>query len=188
MDKREGFDWRTLGKPDYSQCHALVASLPSSLRQKISGVSTELLARVLHLSWTFAYRSGRGTAYCWPTQHTLGKYINRSVRTVERHLAKLQDSGLLRWKIRRTATNGFTSNLYIIGNSLVAMLLARLGQKPKQNHRPTKMADNNSSEVYKAEAPPTSRGRLTDWYNKLRAERGLLPLGASPLSASERGN
>ena len=182
MDKGSRFDWRQLGKPDYSQCHALVASLPLNLRQKISGVSTELLVRVLHLSWTFAWRSGRGTGYCWPMQSTLAAYINRCVRTVRRHLQSLQDSGLLRLRTRRTASNGYTSNLYIIGNTLAASLFARLSQKGKQNHRGTQMSDNDLKREYKTDAPISTGGRVSDFILKIARERGLNPLGDRPLS------
>lgn len=176
MDENGHFDWRKLGKPDYAQCHALVASLPPQVRQKISGVSTELLVRVLHLSWTFAYRSGRGNGYCWPTLATLGKYLARSVRTVERHLTRLQASGLLRWKIRRTATNGFTSNIYIIGNTVLASLFARFRKKPEQNHRTTSLSHNDLKREYKAEASLPTTGTLKDYLEKLRQEREPFPL------------
>jgi Helix-turn-helix domain len=144
------FDFRSLGKPDYARCHAIIGSLPPETRKKLSSVSTELLVRVLHLSWTFAYRSGRGSGYCWPTLVTLGKYCSRSVRTVQRHLHILVDSGLLRSKTRRTATNGFTSNLYIIGNRLGAVLYARRSRKVEQNHRTPKVAHNDLKREYKS--------------------------------------
>lgn len=188
MVERGSFDWRKLGKPDYSQCHAIVASLPPEVRQKMCGASIELLVRVLHLSWTFAWRSGRGTGYCWPMQSTLGKYIARSVRTVRRHLANLQASGLLRLKIRRTASNGYTSNLYIIGNTLVASLFARLAQKGQQNRRRPQMSDNDLKREYKADAPPQSMGRVSDFILKKYASLGLCPPGARPALATNRGN
>lgn len=177
-----GFDWRKLGKPDYSQCHAIVGSLPPELRGKINGVSHELLVRVLHLSWTFAWRSGRGVGYCWPTLSTLGKYLNRCARTVERHIKRLQELGLLRSNIRRTATNGFTSNLYTIGNLLGACLFARKRKKSEQNHRTTQMAHNDLKREYKADAPISTGGRVSDFILQIARERGLRTDGPRPLS------
>ena len=149
----EGFNWQALGKADYSQASALVSSLPEENRKCLEGVSRELLVRILHLSWVFAERSGRGAAYCWPTLKTLAGYLARSERTVERHLSKLQDAGLISYRRRTTAGGSWTSNLYQMGKTFLASLIAR-GKKKVQSFRvPTFLATNDLKREYKADAP-----------------------------------
>jgi len=144
------FDWRSLGKADYAQAHALVASLPEEHRWKIKGVSHELLARILHLAWICSSKSGRGTAYCYPTLSTLARYVGRSVRTVERHLLALRACGLIQWTHRKNSEGAWTSNLYTMGKVFLASLFARGKKKPQQIQATTKMSTNNLKKGYNA--------------------------------------
>src|SRR6267378_4054374 len=111
------FTWASLGKADYAQAAALVASLPPTIRQQLDGVAREVLCRITFLSWRFALTSGRGRAYCLPSEQYLGKVTFRSVRTVQRAIVKLRRLGLLTWKRRGNWKDGWKTNLYSMGKS-----------------------------------------------------------------------
>ena len=181
--QEKSFDLRTLGKPDYSQAHAIVASIPENTRCQMRGIESELLARLLHIAWVFAAKSGRGAAYCWPTLATLARYTRRSVRTVERHMRTLKDLGLIQWIRRKNANGGWTSNLYTMGRVLLASLYARTGKKVKQFRDTTKTSTNDLKREYKADAPAVTGGRLTDFLENLRRNRPACPDGAPVASA-----
>lgn len=178
-----GFDWRTLGKADYSQAAALVASLPETTRSKLDGVSKEILCRITALCWSYAEKSGRGRGYAIPSQRYLARTSGRSERTVRRSITKLRALGLLSWIHRKTSGNSWTSNLYSIGKTFLASLFARKGKKPKQNHQRTFLADNDLKREYKASAPMQRGERLTDFLAKLRAEPKP-PLGEATLDSA----
>ena len=175
------FNWQSLGKPDYSHAHAYVASLPEGIRCQMDGTDKELTARILHLSWIFSQRSGRGSAYCWPTLTTLARYVGRCTRTVERHMEKLNTLGLISWKRRTTSTGGWTSNLYQIGKTFIASLFARKGKKVQQFRDTTKVSDNDLKREYKAAPNAGSRPYTSPSWME---ERGK-PLASSWNSQGE---
>lgn len=174
------FDWRSLGKADYSQAAALVASLPEEVRCKLDGASREILTRITYLSWSYAARSGRGRGYAIPSQAYLSKASGRSPRTVRRCITKLRALGLLMWIRRKDSSNSWTSNLYQVGKTFLASLFARGRKKIQQNHQRTFLADNDLKREYKAGA------------NSERAPRPVkidvkeTPVTDSPLGAESR--
>lgn len=169
--ERGHFDWRSLGKADYAQAHALVAGLPSELRSQIAGVSNEILARLVHLMWYRAEHSGRGSAYCWPGLATLGRYCLRSVRTVQRHVVELVEAGLLTTKERFRENGLNTSSLYFPGPCLLASLFARHWKKKPMKWHTTKMSANDLKREYKADAPSDMGVKATGTEEKLREHR-----------------
>jgi len=143
------FDWRTLGKADYSQAHAIVASLPEAIRRQLPRGGHEILCRITFLCWSFAQRSGRGKAYAIPSERYLAESIGRSERTVRRILTALRSSGLLTWVRRLGPGRTWMTNLYQLGRSFLASLFARRGKKPQQNHQRPFLADNDLKREYK---------------------------------------
>lgn len=52
------------------------------------------------------------TGLCWPKMETLAKTLGCSVRTVQRHLSALRDSGMVRYVDRRRVRGRFSSYTY----------------------------------------------------------------------------
>lgn len=183
MNKGMSFDWRQLGKADYAQTAALIASLPSDVRSQIKGVSDELLRRIVYLMWYRSEHSGRGSAYCFPSLAKLGTYVMRCVRTVQRHIESLVHAGLLCTKERYRADGINTSSLYTAGPRLLACLFARKARKSPMIRPTTKMSCNDLKREYKASAPIQKGERMTDFLAKHRAEQNQ-PLGAASFDSA----
>ena len=176
------FDWRTLGKADYSQAAALVASLPEEHRGKLVNGVREVLVRIVHLGWQQAGRSGTGAAYCWPSEAWLAKAIGRSDRTVRRCLVVLSQAGLISYRRRATKGGAWTSNLYQVGKTFMASLFAR-GKKKVQSFRDrTKMSTNDLKREYKAVATPDVSDKARELMEKYRANHPAL--GRAPQDGS----
>lgn len=188
MKEGKGLDWGKLGRADYSQAAAVVASLPEEVRWKIQGISRELLTRVLFLSWHYATHSGRGRGYCWPTLSTLAKYCHRSERTVERHLALLKDLGLLDWTRRLTKAGAYTSNLYTLGARLLASLFARVNRFSSIKSHTTFLSSNDLKREYKAGAQHEEPGLMQKLREKWASGLASAPYRAALARAHERGN
>ena len=54
------------------------------------------------------------TGLCWPKMETLAEILNRSVRTVQRHLHLLKEAGLIEFVNRRRNKGRFSSYTYKI--------------------------------------------------------------------------
>ena len=52
------------------------------------------------------------TGLCWPKMETLASTLNRSVRTIQRHLHLLRECGLIEFVSRRRYRGRFSSYLY----------------------------------------------------------------------------
>jgi hypothetical protein len=150
--ERGRFSWGQLGKADYSQSAALVASLPDQLRRMMRHKDEEILRRVVYLCWLHASKSGRGSAYCIPSESWLAGKIGQSVRTVQRCLVRLKQAGLIQWKRRRSIGQDWQTNLYELGKSFLASLYARKSQKVQRNHHTTKLAYNDLKKGIEAAA------------------------------------
>ena len=188
MDTSNSFDWRTLGKADYAQASALVASLPAENRGGLEGVSREILCRIVYLSWRFSETSGRGSAYCWPKLSTLGKWVGRSIRTVERHLIVLRNAGLIAYRGRLNKTGAHTSNLYQVGKTFLASLFARGKKKSPTIRPPTKMSSNDLKREYNADEATERPAFLSNLLAKSRQTRPLAPRGATVELATTWGD
>jgi hypothetical protein len=75
-----------------------------------SGVPTEAIPTYCAL----ADHANNKTGLCWPKMETLAKTLNRSVRTIQRHLYMLRDCGLIEFVERRRYKGRFSSYLYRI--------------------------------------------------------------------------
>ena len=75
-----------------------------------AGVPTEVVPTYCAL----ADYSNNKTGLCWPKMETLAQILNRSVRTVQRHLHLLRELGLVEFVNRRRHKGKFSSYLYKI--------------------------------------------------------------------------
>ena len=73
-----------------------------------SGVPAEAIPTYCAL----ADHANNKTGLCWPKMETLAHILNRSVRTVQRHLHLLRDKGLIEFVNRRRYKGRFGSYLY----------------------------------------------------------------------------
>ena len=73
-----------------------------------SGVPVEVIPTYCAL----ADHANNKTGLCWPKMETLAQILNRSVRTVQRHLHLLKDAGLIEFVNRRRYKGRFGSYLY----------------------------------------------------------------------------
>jgi predicted transcriptional regulator len=74
------------------------------------GVPTEVIPTYCAL----ADYSNNTTGLCWPKMETLAKTLNRSVRTIQRHVHLLNQLGLIQMLERRRNKGRFSSYLYRI--------------------------------------------------------------------------
>ena len=72
------------------------------------GVPAEVIPTYCCLSDYANNKSG----LCWPKMETLARTLNRSVRTVQRHLHLLKEKGLIEFVERRRHKGRFSSYLY----------------------------------------------------------------------------
>jgi DNA-binding transcriptional MocR family regulator len=75
-----------------------------------SGVPAEVIPTYCAL----ADYANNKTGLCWPKMESLAKTLNRSVRTIQRHLHLLQAQGLIEFVERRRYKGRFSSYLYRI--------------------------------------------------------------------------
>jgi GntR family transcriptional regulator len=80
----------------------------NELRQ--AGIPTEVIPTYCAL----ADYSNNKTGLCWPKMETLAGILNRSVRTIQRHLHLLREKGLIEFVERRRYKGRFSSYLYKI--------------------------------------------------------------------------
>ena len=75
-----------------------------------SGVPTEAIPTYCAL----ADHANNKTGLCWPKMETLAQILNRSVRTIQRHLHLLKAAGVIEFVERRRYKGRFSSYLYRI--------------------------------------------------------------------------
>jgi GntR family transcriptional regulator len=99
----------------------------TDLRQQ--GIPTEVIPTYC----TLADYSNNKTGLCWPKMETLAGILNRSVRTVQRHLHLLAEKGLIEFVERRRNKGKFSSYLYRI------LFIATTGhERPREKRSPNK--------------------------------------------------
>jgi DNA-binding transcriptional ArsR family regulator len=76
----------------------------------LAGVPTEAIPTYCCI----ADYANNKTGLCWPKMETLARTLNRSVRTVQRHLHLLRELGLIEFVNRRRHKGKFSSYLYKI--------------------------------------------------------------------------
>jgi DNA-binding transcriptional MocR family regulator len=89
------------GKPRFTR-------IPKTTKLIASGVPTEVIPTYCCL----ADYANNKTGLCWPKMESLAKTLNRSVRTVQRHLHLLRELGLIEFVERKRNQGRFSSYLY----------------------------------------------------------------------------
>ena len=89
------------GKPRFTR-------IPKTTQLIQAGVPAEAIGTYTAL----ADYANNKTGLCWPKMETLAQTLNRSVRTVQRHLHMLRELGLIEFVERRRHKGRFSSYLY----------------------------------------------------------------------------
>jgi hypothetical protein len=99
---------RTANKEVVVAANSKFTRIPKIRDLLLAGVPTEVIPTYCAL----ADHANNKTGLCWPKMETLAKILNRSVRTVQRHLHLLQNQGLIEFMNRRRYKGRFGSYLY----------------------------------------------------------------------------
>jgi DNA-binding transcriptional ArsR family regulator len=91
------------GKPRFTR-------IPKTTQLIQTGVPAEAISTYCCL----ADYANNKTGLCWPKMATLAQTLNRSVRTIQRHLHLLKELGLIEFVERRRNKGRFSSYLYKI--------------------------------------------------------------------------
>jgi DNA-binding transcriptional MocR family regulator len=91
------------GKPRFTR-------IPKTTALIQAGVPAEAIGTYAAL----ADHANNKTGLCWPKMETLAATLNRSVRTIQRHLHLLKELGLIEFINRRRYKGRFSSYLYKI--------------------------------------------------------------------------
>ena len=126
------------GKPKFNR----IPQVQELIRQ---GVAVEVIATYAALS---DYADNK-TGFCFPKMETLAKTLQRSVRTIQRHLHLLRELGLIQFVERRRNAGRFSSYLYRI----TFFLSTTTGhERPQAKPRPIKRRTRRS--VTPPNSPP----------------------------------
>ncbi len=124
--------------------------IPKVQNLLLAGVPTEAIPTYCAL----ADHANNKTGLCWPKMESLAKTLNRSVRTVQRHLHLLRDNGLIEFVERRRYKGRFSSYLYKICFLATTGHGSRMDSK-RPNKRRTKPSKNT---------PQTPQNNVQDGY------------------------
>ena len=94
----------------------------------LAGVPTEVIPTYCALS---DYTNNK-TGLCWPKMETLAATLHRSVRTIQRHLHKLQELGLVEFVERRRWRGRYSSYTYRVLH--IAQLIRRRKRASTTGH------------------------------------------------------
>lgn len=143
-----------------------IPKIPDLITQ---GVPTEAIPTYCAL----ADHANNKTGLCWPKMESLAKILNRSVRTIQRHLHVLKEAGLIEFVERRRWKGRFSSYTYkILHISTTTGHGWRMG-KGASNKRRTKRTLNT---------PKSSRKDVKEGYEWLFSKQ--LPADTKDFSDS----
>ena len=108
--------------------------IPKVSTLQYAGVPTEVIPTYCALT-DYANNT---TGLCWPKMETLAAILNRSVRTVQRHLHLLRECGLIEFVERRRTKGRYSSYLYKIVHICVTTGHGRRMAGRRSNIRRTK--------------------------------------------------
>jgi DNA-binding transcriptional ArsR family regulator len=114
------------GKPRFTR-------IPKTTELINAGVPAEAIGTYCCL----ADYANNKTGLCWPKMESLAKTLNRSVRTIQRHLHLLRELGLIEFVERRRHKGRFSSYLYKICFLATTGHGGRMGSN-RSNRRRTK--------------------------------------------------
>jgi DNA-binding transcriptional MocR family regulator len=145
----------------------------NDLRQQ--GIPTEVIPTYCAL----ADYSNNKTGLCWPKMETLAALLNRSVRTVQRHLHLLAEKGLIEFVERRRYKGRFSSYLYKVlhipttGHGGRAVKRSSNKRRTKPSRTPPKSPTKSVTEGYEwlfGQEAPADQQELHDREQKQKRE------------------
>ena len=136
-------------------------------------------AEVIPTYCCLADHANNKTGLCWPTMERLAGILNRSVRTIQRHLQLLKEKGLIEFVERRRYKGRFSSYLYKVlhiattghGGRVEGKRTNRRRTKPSKNT--PKSPSNSVKEGYHwlfGETAPQEKHQVQDQEEKLKRE------------------
>jgi DNA-binding transcriptional ArsR family regulator len=140
-----------------------------------AGIPTEVIPTYCAL----ADYSNNKTGLCWPKMETLAATLNRSVRTIQRHLHLLREKGLIEFIERRRYKGRFSSYLYRIlfiqttGHGSRVGKGGPINRRTKQLRTPPKSPTKNVTEGYEwlfGQDAPADQREMHDREQKLKRE------------------
>ena len=111
-----------------------------------SGVPAEVIPTYCCL----ADYSNNKSGLCWPKMETLARTLNRSVRTVQRHLHLLKEKGLIEFVERRRHKGRYSSYLYRVLHITKTTGHGKRVARPGLYKRRTKSSLNSQKEQISA--------------------------------------
>jgi DNA-binding transcriptional ArsR family regulator len=120
-------------------------------------VSAGVPAEAIPTYCALADYSNNKTGLCWPKMETLAATLERSVRTIQRHLHLLRERGLIEFVERRRNRGRFSSYLY-----RVLHIVRTTGHGRRVGGR---------SPIYKRTKPPTNTPKPPEESIEERRER-----------------
>jgi hypothetical protein len=141
-----------------------------------SGVPVEVIPTYCAL----ADHANTKTGLCWPKMETLAQILNRSVRTVQRHLHLLKDAGLIEFVNRRRYKGRFGSYLYRVLHIQTTGHTRQLGKRvpnkrrTKQLRTPPKSPTKDVTEGYEwlfGDTAPKAEQQAHDQQQKQKREQ-----------------
>ena len=142
-------------------------------------IQTGVPAEVIPTYCVLADHANNKTGLCWPKMDSLAKTLNRSVRTIQRHLHLLQAQGLIEFVERRRYKGRFSSYLYRVIHIVTTGHGSRVGKRDpnkrrtKQLRTPPKSPTKNVTEGYWwlfGEAAPQEEQEAHDREEKHKRE------------------
>ena len=156
------------GKPRFTR-------IPKTTQFIQAGVPAEAIPTYCCL----ADHANNRTGLCWPTMERLAGILNRSVRTIQRHLRLLKEKGLIEFVERRRYKGRFSSYLYKVlhiattghGSRLSKAGPNRRRTKPSKNT--PKSPSNSVKDGYEwlfGDTAPQEKHQVQDQEEKLKRE------------------
>jgi DNA-binding transcriptional ArsR family regulator len=138
-------------------------------------------AEVIPTYCCLADHANNKTGLCWPKMETLAQTLNRSVRTVQRHLHLLKEAGLIEFVNRRRWKGRFSSYTYKVLHIVTTTGHKKPVAGTHSNRRRTKPSMNTKKPqtkdpgegfwwLFGEEAPPGAQEEFDIYEHKRRAE------------------
>ena len=129
----------------------------------LTGVPTEAIPTYCALT---DYANNK-TGLCWPKMETLAKTLDRSVRTVQRHLHLLKELGLIEFVERRRLRGRYSSYVYRVlhimrttttGHGQRVASILKKQTKPSLSTKPPKTEEQDRQEKKRQAAKRRRKG------------------------------
>jgi DNA-binding transcriptional ArsR family regulator len=128
-----------------------------------AGIPTEAIPTYCAL----ADHASNKTGLCWPKMETLAKILNRSVRTIQRHLHLLKEAGVIEFVERRRYKGRFSSYLYRIFFHATTGHAKAVAKRVPNIRRTRQQRTTPKSPVDKAQIRAEEAKRRTEGYEWL---------------------